>query len=464
LEVKDMERYEADIVVVGGGPGGYVASIKAAQEGMKVVCVEKEALLGGTCLRVGCIPTKALLETSLRFYEAKKVFHEHGIAFGDISIDLKKAMKRKERVVNTLAGGISQLFKKNKITRLKGQAKIVSPSEVVIDEGTVVQARHILIATGSKPAGLPFAKFGKRINTSDEALAYEECPKHLVVIGAGAVGLELGMIWNRLGAKVTVLEVMDRILLGFDLDMTKKALKAFEAQGIEIRLGAKVLAVHEDDEKALVEVEGQESIQCDRVLIAVGRTPNTDGLGCEEVGITKDKKGFIVVEKGYKTNVGGIFAVGDVIGGLMLAHKAMEEGVMCINGLLGKFAELNYDAIPRICYTEPEVASVGKTEEELKAENREYKVGRFPFRANGRAHTMGYIDGEVKVLADAKSDKLLGMHMVGPRASELIALGEMALEFGASSEDIAMLCEPHPTLEEAIKEACLAVASKTIHL
>jgi len=459
-----MERYEADIVVVGAGPGGYVASIKAAQEGMKVVCVEKEALLGGTCLRVGCIPTKALLETSLRFYEAKQVFHEHGIAFSDISIDLKKAMKRKERIVNTLSGGIAQLFKKNKITRLKGKARIISPSEVAIDEGTVIRAKHILIATGSKPAGLPFCEFGKRINTSDDALAYVECPRHLVVIGAGAVGLELGMVWSRLGARVTVLEVMDRILLGFDGDMTRKALKAFEAQGIEIRLGTKVLAVYEDDEKAVVEVEGQKSIECDRVLMAVGRAPNTDGLGCEEVGIAKDKRGFIVVDNAYKTTVNGVFAVGDVIGGLMLAHKAMEEGVMCINGMVGKYAVLNYDAIPRICYTDPEVASVGKTEEELKAENREYKVGRFPFKANGRAHTMGYVVGEVKVLADAKTDRLLGMHIVGPRASELIALGGMAIEFSASSEDIAMLCEPHPTLEEAIKEACLAVTSKTIHL
>ncbi len=460
------ERF--DLVVIGAGPGGYVAAIRAAQLGMRVACVESEARLGGTCLRVGCIPSKALLEASERFSEAQHSFADIGIQVGELTLDLPKMLGKKDAVVKSLTEGIGFLFKKNKITRYQGHGKIVGIGKVVVesDSGSEeVEADKILIATGSKSAPLPGVEVdGVVVGTSTEALSFPEVPKHLVVIGAGVIGLELGSVWRRLGAKVTVLEYLDRILPGMDADLAKEALRLFKKQGFEFGLSSKVSAARRQGDGAVVEVEGKEPIECDRVLLAVGRIPNTDGLGLESVGIGTGRRGVIEVDEHFRTSADGVYAIGDVIPGPMLAHKAEEEGIACVEFMATGYGHVNYDAIPAVVYTHPEIASVGKTEEELSAAGTPYKKGVFPFVANGRAKALNSTDGRVKVLAHAETDRVLGVHILGPRAGDLIAEAAVAIEFGASAEDVARACHAHPTLAEALKEAALAVDSRTIHI
>lgn len=461
-----MKHNEHDLVVIGGGPGGYVAAIRAAQAGMSTACVEREPALGGTCLRVGCIPSKALLESSARYEEAREGLKAHGVVVGDVSLDLRAMMRRKDRIVKGLASGVDFLFKKHRVARYTGHGRLDGPGRVVVegDDPWTLRAGHILIATGSRPATLPGVVLGGRVGTSTEALSYPEVPSHLVVIGAGAIGLELGSVWRRLGAKVTVLEYLDRILPGTDAGIAAKALRVLERQGLTFHLRARVTGAREDGDGCVVEAEGLEPIRCDRVLVAVGRVPFTDGLGLETVGIAPDRKGFIPVDEHFRTAAAGVHAVGDVIGPPMLAHKAHEEGIACVEFLATGSGHVNHDAIPSVCYTEPEVASVGRTEEQLREAGVAYRVGAFPFRANGRAHTLGVTDGEVKVLSDARTDRILGVHILGPRAGDLIAEAATAMEFGASSEDLARVCHAHPTLPEALREAALAVLGRAIHL
>jgi len=459
-------RESYDLVVVGGGPGGYVAAIRAAQLGMRVACVEREALLGGTCLRVGCIPSKALLESSARYEEARRSFSAHGIQVGEVSLDLAAMLRRKDRIVRGLASGIEFLFKKNQVAMIQGTARIRAPGRVEVEGPAAreLEAPRVLIATGSRPAALPGVEFGGGVGTSTEALSYPEVPKHLVVIGAGAIGLELGSVWRRLGARVTVLEYLDRILPGADWQIAQKARKVFERQGLKFHLGARVTAARADGDGCIVEADGMEPIRCDRVLVAVGRVPNTSDLGLEAIGVRRTAKGFIEVREGFETSVPGVFAVGDVIGPPMLAHKAHEEGIACVERIATGYGHVNYDTIPSVCYTEPEVASVGRTQQELDEAGVAYRAGTFPFRANGRAQTLGEVEGEVKVLADAKTDRVLGVHIFGPRAGDLIAEAAAAMEFGASSEDLARVCHAHPTLPEAVREAALAVLGRAIHV
>lgn len=457
-----------DLVVIGAGPGGYTAAIRASQLGLKVACIESESRLGGTCLRVGCIPSKALLEASEHYHEAQTAFADMGIKVGEVGLDLDAMLGRKERVVGELTRGIDGLFKKNKVTRLLGHGRIAAPGQVSVQgaEGeTTVSAKNILIATGSKVAPLPGVEVdGDVIGTSTEALSYNPVPGHLVVIGAGVIGLELGSVWARLGAKVTVLEYLDRILPGMDTEIAKEAHKEFSKQGLEFSLSCKVTAAKKHAEGgAVVEIEGKDPIRCDRVLLAVGRIPNTDGLGLEAVGITTGRRGVIEVDAHYQTNVPGIYAIGDVIAGPMLAHKAEEEGVACVEYLATGYGHVNYDVIPGVVYTHPEIASVGKTEDELQSAGVPYKKGVFPFLANARAKAIGSTSGRVKVLAHAETDRVLGVHIIGPNAGELIAEACAAIEFGASSEDIARTCHAHPTLAEALREAALAVEKRAIN-
>ena len=456
-----------DLVVIGAGPGGYVAAIRAAQLGLDVACVEKEKALGGTCLRIGCIPSKALLESSELYHEAAGGFSEHGLVLKEVGLDLKKMLARKDRIVKGLTTGVGSLFKKHKITRYEGQARLAGAGRVLVEgaDGGELEAKHILIATGSVSATLRGVEVdGDRIGTSTEALSYDEVPKHLVVIGAGYIGLEMSSVWKRLGAKVTVLEYLDRILPGMDSDLAAAARKLFEKQGLEFRLGAKVTGAKVKKGACVVECEGMKPIECDRVLVSVGRKPNTEGLDLESVGIKLDDKGRIPVGGDFATSAKGIYAIGDVIRGPMLAHKAEDEGVACVEGIVTGHGHVNYDAIPAVVYTQPEIASVGKTEDELKNAGIEYRKGEFPFRANSRARALGQLEGKVKILADAKTDRVLGVHILGPRAGDMIAEAAVAIEFGASSEDIARSSHAHPTLAEAMKEAALAVDGRTLNL
>lgn len=456
-----------DLVVIGAGPGGYVAALRAAQLGLNVACVEQERALGGTCLRVGCIPSKALLESSERYAAARTELADHGVKVTSVKLDLKAVLKRKERIVSTLTKGVAALFKKNGVERYIGHGRLAGTGRVVVEaaEGDQeLRAKHILIATGSKPATLPGVEFdGDRIGTSTEALAYAEVPGHLVVIGAGAIGLELGSVWARFGARVTFLEYLDQILPGTDAEIAAEALKLFKKQGLEFHLGSRVTGARVQDGRCVVQREGAEPLECDRVLVAVGRVPNTDGLGLESVDLRPDARGRIPVDEHYATSVSGIYAIGDVIRGPMLAHKAEEEGIACVENIATGYGHVNYAAIPAICYTEPEIATVGRTEEQLKQAGVAYRKGVFPFRANGRARALGYVEGRVKVLADADTDRLLGVHIIGPRAGDLIAEAAVAIEFGASSEDLARCCHAHPTLAEALKEAALAVDGRALH-
>jgi dihydrolipoamide dehydrogenase len=456
-----------DLIVIGAGPGGYVAAIRAAQLGLKTACVEREVVLGGTCLRVGCIPSKALLESSELYHEAKTKFSTHGIKLPTVELDLAAMLKRKYQIVLNLTKGVEGLFKKNHITRIHGQARLVAPGKIEVDgkEGkSIVEAKHILIATGSKPANLPGVEIDReRVGTSTEALSYPEVPKHLVVIGAGYIGLELGSVWLRLGAKVTVLEYLDRILPGMDSEIAAEAQKLLERQGFEFRLGKKVTGARATSNGAVVECEGDAPLECDRVLMSAGRLPNTEGLGAEELGIRLDKRGRIEVNEHFATSVPGIYAIGDVIPGAMLAHKAEEEGIACVERIATGYGHVDYNTIPGVCYTNPEIATVGSTEEQLKEQKIPYRKGSFPFRANGRAQSLGQVDGRVKILAHEQTDRILGVHILGPRAGELIAEVTAAMAFGASSEDIARTCHAHPTLPEAVKEAALAVSGRAIH-
>lgn len=456
-----------DLVIIGAGPGGYTAAIRAAQLGLNVACIEKEPALGGTCLRVGCIPSKALLESSELFDQAGHSFAGRGIQFKKLSLDLPAMLEQKDSVVDTLTQGIAGLFKKNKITRYEGTASIPEPTKVIVesqDGNTELEAKTILIATGSKPSELPGVELDfDKIGTSTEALCYDSVPEHLVVIGAGYIGLELGTVWRRLGAKVTVLEYLDRILPGMDAGTAKEALKIFKKQGLKFQLGVAVESAKVVDGKCVVAGEGIDPIECDRVLLSAGRKPNVDGLGVEALGVKTDQRGFIQVDRHFQTSIPGIYAIGDVIPGPMLAHKAEHEGVACVEQLVSGYGHVNYDVIPGVVYTEPEIATVGKTEEQLQEAGIEYNTGTFPFLANGRARALGMTEGRAKVLADKQTDRILGVHIIGPRAGDLIAEACTAMEFGASSQDLAMVCHAHPTLSEVLKEAALGTAGETLN-
>lgn len=464
-----MKTIEHDVVVLGGGPGGYVAAIRAAQLGMNAACIDENNKFGGTCLRIGCIPSKALLESSHIYHDTKAGLGNHGVVVGQVQLDLAAMMKRKDQVVQTLTGGIDLLFKKNKVTGYNGLGQLQDPNTVAVrllnGETVLIKAKHIILATGSRPASMRgVEEDGNLIGNSTAALSYPAVPENFVVIGGGYIGLELGSVWNRLGSKVIVLEAMDRILPGMDNELSQMAQRIFTRQGIEFRLNSWVESAKVENGKCVVRCKGAEPIVCDRVLLAAGRVPNSHNIGLETVGIETDKRGFVPVDlTTYRTAVPSIYAVGDLIGGAMLAHKAMEEAVVCIERIAGIHAHFNYDCIPAIVYTHPEIATVGKTEEQLKHSGIEYRKGIGPYGANGRARTLGDIEGRVKILADAKTDRVLGVHIIGARAGDLIAEASIAMEYGASSEDIARSCHAHPTLAEVVHEAALAVDGRAIH-
>lgn len=457
-----------DVIIIGGGPGGYVGAIRAAQLGLKTACVEARETLGGTCLNVGCIPSKVLLESSEKFHDAAHEFAKHGIDVKP-SLNLKTMMARKDEVVSSFTKGIEGLFKKNKVTHLKGFGTITGKNEVSVN-GTKYAAKNIVIATGSEVTPLPGITIDEeKIVSSTGALKLAAVPKKLVIIGAGVIGLELGSVWGRLGAQVEVIEYLDRITPGIDNEVAKAFQKILEKQGFTFHLSKKVTGAKTS--KAGVELSVEDAaggnastVSADVVLVAVGRRAYTDKLGLENVGITRDNRGRIEVNAHLQTSVPNIYAIGDVIAGAMLAHKAEEEGVMVAEIIAGQKPHINYDAIPGVVYTWPEVATVGKTEEELKAAGVAYKVGKFPFMANSRARGAGTPDGFVKMLADAKTDRLLGCHIIGAQAGTMIHEICVAMEFGASSEDIARTCHAHPTLSEAVKEAALAVDGRAVHI
>jgi dihydrolipoamide dehydrogenase len=468
-----MSEQEFDLAVIGAGPGGYVAAIRAAQLGMKTACIEMRPTLGGTCLNVGCIPSKALLTSSEKYAEAKHHFAQHGIIAGQIGLDLSAMMARKAKVVKDNTAGIDYLFKKNGVTRFLGRGSIPAVGQVTVtDNGKTetLRAKTILIATGSASATLPGITIDeKRLVSSTGALELTSVPKTMVVIGGGVIGLELGSVWQRLGAQVTVVEYLDRILAGMDDEIAQQMQRILTKQGLQFRLSTKVTeavahATGVNLTLAGVASGATEAMTADIVLVAVGRKPHTEGLGLQALGVQLDERGRIKTDKHFATNLAGIYAIGDVIAGPMLAHKAEEEGVVCVEMLAGQKPHINIDAIPNVVYTAPEVASVGKTEAELKAAGIAYKVGKFPFSANGRARAMGETEGMVKILADAVTDRVLGAHIIGPQAGSLIAELATAIEFGASAEDIARTCHAHPTLNEAVKEAALAVEGRAVHI
>jgi dihydrolipoamide dehydrogenase len=461
------DRY--DVVIIGAGPGGYVASIRAAQLGLKTACIENRGSLGGTCLNIGCIPSKALLQSSEKFAEARHAFAEHGIAVGEVGLDLGVMMGRKDKVVTTLTRGVEFLFRKNKIDWLKGKARIAAPGRLVVTSGDgavqEVEATSIIIATGSESTPLPGVDIDeRRIVSSTGALSLDQVPERLAVIGGGYIGLELGSVWQRLGAKVTVVELLDRIVPNMDRELGTALQRALTRSGLEFKLGTKLMGISEVGGGLSLEIDGAERLAADVVLVSIGRRPYTEGLGLEAVGVARDEHGRIVVDDGFATNIPGIYAIGDVIRGPMLAHKAEEEGIALAERLAGQKPHVDYDAIPAVIYTWPEVASVGKTEEEIKAAAVAYRIGKFPFTANPRARTNGYTEGFVKILAESETDRVLGVHIIGPDAGTLIAEAALAKEFGASAEDIARTCHAHPTLSEAVKEAALAVDGRAIHI
>ena len=462
-----------DLVVIGGGPGGYVCAIRAAQLGLKTACVESRGALGGTCLNVGCIPSKSLLNLSENYHKAKKDFNNQGIEISDIKLNIKKMMSNKEKSVQVLTKGVEFLFKKNKVTYFKGKGVIFSKDVVVVYENnnkrTNIKAKNIVIATGSSPTSLPGIEIDeKNIVSSTGALSFSEVPKDLIVIGGGYIGLEMGSVWSRLGSNVTVVEYLDFITPGMDREVSNEFKKILTKQGIKFKLNNKVTAVTNSKNKVIVNytnntTEAQEKKECDKVLVSVGRKPYTEGLNLSKIGIKKDDKGRIEVNEKLQTSLKNIYAIGDVIKGPMLAHKAEEEGIAVAEIIAGQAGHVNYNVIPGVVYTSPEVAAVGKTEEQLKNENLSYKVGKFPFLANSRAKVNNETDGFVKILADSKTDKVLGVHIIGPHCGDMIAEMALAMEFGASSEDIARTCHAHPTHTEAIKEAALAVDKRPIH-
>jgi dihydrolipoamide dehydrogenase len=464
-----MASSSYDLIVIGSGPGGYVCAIRAAQLGMKVACVEKRDTLGGTCLNIGCIPSKALLNASEKFEEAEKHFDEIGITANGVKLDLKKMMKFKDSVVGANTKGIEFLFKKNKIDWLKGAGKITAKNKVDV-AGTEYETKNIVIATGSDVAGLPGIDIDEdKIVSSTGALELGSVPKSMVVIGGGVIGLELGSVWSRLGADVTVVEFMDQILPGMDGEIRKEANKIFKKQGITFKLSTKVTSAKAGKGGVDLTLEpaagGEaESMKADVVLVAVGRKAYTESLGLDAVGVETDERGRVKTDAHFKTNVDGIYAIGDVIAGPMLAHKAEDEGVVLAEMLDGQSGHIDYNLIPGVVYTYPEVANIGQTEEQLKESGIAYKAGKFPFMANGRARAMNMVDGFVKILADAKTDRVLGCHIIGPEAGTLIGEVGLGMEFGATAEDIARTCHAHPTLEEAVKEAALAVDGRPIHI
>ena len=468
-----MSDSHFDLIVIGAGPGGYVAAIRAAQLGLKTACIDKRGNWGGTCLNVGCIPSKALLHSSEKFEEARDHLAEHGVKVGKVELDLKTLMARKDKVVDDLTKGIGFLFKKNKVTGITGAAKITKPGEVeVMDDGgtKTYTAKNILIATGSEVAPLPGVEIDEdKIVSSTGALSLSKVPKHLVVVGGGYIGLEMGSVWRRLGSKVTVVEFLDAIVPNMDTEVGTALHKTLAKQGMEFRLGTKVTGAKTTKTQVTLIVEPAaggdvEDIKCDVVLVSIGRIPFTEGLGLDHVGVEMDQRGVIQVDEHFKTSVDGIYAIGDVIPGAMLAHKAEEEGIACVEHLADQATHINYDAIPSVVYTWPEAASVGRTEEQLKEAGIDYSKGSFPFMANSRARANGDTEGFVKILADATTDEVLGVHIVGPDAGTLIAELALAMEFGASSEDVARTCHAHPTLNEAVKEAALGVEGSPIHI
>lgn len=466
-----MSSKEFDAIVIGGGPGGYVCAIRLAQLGFNTACVEARDTLGGTCLNVGCIPSKALLESSHQYHKATHEFASHGIEFKGIKANIPRMIERKEEVIDSNVTGIEFLFKKNKVTWLKGFGSFVEQGKIQVTakagKAESYTAKHIIIATGSEPIEIPPAKFDhKVICDSTDALNWQKAPKSLVVVGGGVIGLELGSVWARLGSKVTVVEATDKILGPMDKSVSNQLLKIMKKEGVEFKLKTLLKGTQVKANQATVECEAAGetiSLTADKVLVAVGRRAYTDRLGLDKIGVKLDERGRVDIDDRFQTNVAGVYAIGDVVKGAMLAHKAEDEGVALAELIAGQKSHVNYDVIPGVVYTWPEVASVGKTEEALKAEGVKFKKGQFNFKANGRAKAMGDDDGLVKILADAQTDQVLGVHMIGPQASELIAEVVLAMEFKASSEDIARTVHAHPTLSEAVKEAALTVADRAIH-
>ena len=465
-------RQTADVVVIGGGPGGYVAAIRAAQLGLSTVCVEMDKTLGGTCVNVGCIPSKALLTSSEHFEFARQSAGAHGIVTGSVELKLDVMLKRKDDVVGQNTKGIEFLFKKNKITWAKGRGTL-GPNNVVTVAGadgsqTSYQAKNVIIATGSVPVELPFLKFDEeRVLSNVGALKIPRVPEHLIVIGGGVIGLELGSVWRRLGAKVTVVELLPAILPGMDADVVKEADRGFRKQGFDIRTATKVVSGKRTADGVSVEIEkdgAKETLQGDYVLVSVGRRPATLGIDAAKLGLKVGKRGEILVDDQMRTNLPNVYAIGDCVPGPMLAHKAEEEGVVAAEVMAGKPARMHYRSIPGVVYTWPEIAAVGLTETQVKESGREYKVGRFPFSANGRARSMGEASGFVKFVSDARTDELLGCHMIGPNVSELISEIVLAFEYRASADDIGMTVHAHPTLSEATKEAALGALGRALHI
>ncbi|WP_027848419.1 dihydrolipoyl dehydrogenase [Marinospirillum minutulum] len=467
-----------DVVVIGAGPGGYVAAIRAAQLGLKTACIEKwvnkegKSVLGGTCLNVGCIPSKALLEASHKFHEATHDFDDFGIQTKGVTMDVKKMVGRKDKIVNQLTGGIAMLFKANGVTSFEGTGKLLAGKKVEVvghnGETQVLEAENIIVASGSVPVEIPPAPLTEGlIVDSTGALDFTETPKRLGVIGGGVIGLELGSVWSRLGSEVTVFEAMDTFLASVDQQIAKEVKKSLTKQGLQIELGARVTATEikgKEVEVTFADAKGEHKKVFDKLIVCVGRKPYTQGVLADDSGVTLDERGFIFVDDNCRTSVPGVYAIGDAVRGPMLAHKASDEGVAVADLIAGRKAEVNYDAIPSVIYTFPEVAAVGKTEEELKASNVAYKTGVFPFAAAGRAMTNGSTEGMVKILAHAETDRVLGMHIFGQHAGELIHTGVIALEFASSAEDLALMCFAHPTLSEAVHEAALAVDGHAIHM
>jgi len=462
-----METSQHELLVIGAGPGGYVAALRAAQLGLDVACVEREPALGGTCLRVGCIPSKALLSSSALYERVSGGLGEHGIAATGVSLDLAAMMRRKDEAVKLLTDGIAQLFKRRGVTRYEGTARFLAPGRVAVSGAGgehEISAKHVIIATGGRTAALPgIEPDGELVCTSTEALSWPKVPGELIVIGAGAIGLELGTVWRRLGAKVTVLEVLKRILPGMDAEIAREAQRLLKRQGIVFKLGVSVEGVRAERGRALVQLAGGDQLAADRVLLAAGRVPCTDNLDLEALGIEMDERGFIPVDQHYRCAAENTYAIGDVIAGPMLAHRAEEEGIACVEMIAGGEAGVDHDLIPGVVYTEPEVAGVGRTEEALTEAGIPHRKGVFHFRANSRARAAGHIDGRVKVLAHAETDELLGVHAVGPQVSELIAEAAVALSRGMTSAELGAVCHAHPTLAEALKEAALALHGRAIH-
>ena len=462
-----------DLVVIGGGPGGYVCAIRAAQLGLKTACIESRGSLGGTCLNVGCIPSKSLLNLSENYRKAKKDFKQQGIEIEGIKLNIEKMMSNKNKSIQVLTKGVEFLFKKNKVIYFKGKGVLFSKNDIVVYESnnkrTNIKSKNIVIATGSTVSSLPGIEINeKNIVSSTGALSFEKAPNQLAVIGGGYIGLEMGSVWSRLGSDVTVIEYLDFITPGMDREISNEFQKILSKQGIKFKMGSKVESVEDKGKSVFISYTNvknskKEVVEVDKVLVSVGRKPYTEGLNLSKIGIKKDSNGRIEVNNKLQTSVSNIYAIGDVIKGPMLAHKAEEEGIAVAEILAGQAGHVNYDVIPGVVYTSPEVATVGKTEEQLKKENKSYKIGKFPFLANSRAKVNNETEGFVKILADGKTDKVLGVHIIGPHCGDMIAEMALAMEFGASAEDIARTCHAHPTHTEAIKEAALAVDKRPIH-